>query len=190
LAVEYIRDALGLDRFDWDRAQVSVCYPGYPKPWEKESEAAFRFRRDRCAAHLDGLLPEGPERRRHLREHHLFILGVPMAEADPEAAPFVIWEGSHEIVRQWFRRVYDGRPAGNRGDLDVTDSYHALRREIFETCPRVPIRRRPGEAFLVHRLALHGVAPWADGAGAGPDGRMIVYFRPTMGDAEQWLEAA
>jgi hypothetical protein len=46
------------------RAQVSVTYPGYPAPDPEESDAAHRFRRDRDAAHLDGLLPVGPEKRR------------------------------------------------------------------------------------------------------------------------------
>ena len=79
-AVDFIRDRLGVRDYAWDRAQVSVCYPGYPQPMPGESDAVFRFRRDRDAAHVDGLLKEGPERRRFLREHHAFILGIPMAE--------------------------------------------------------------------------------------------------------------
>ena len=97
-AVEFIREALGLDEFAWDNAQISVCYPGYPQPMPQEPPAAFRYRRDRDAAHVDGLLPEGPQRRRHLREHHAFILGLPLVEFDAGACPFVIWEGSQEIT--------------------------------------------------------------------------------------------
>jgi len=41
----------------------------------------------------------------------------------------------------------------------------------------------------VHRLALHGIAPWAEGATAGPDGRMIAYFRPEAGGPAGWLGA-
>ena len=64
IAIEFIQKSLGLSKFDWDKAQVSVCYPGYPQPMESETAAAFRYRRDRDAAHVDGLLPEGPDRRR------------------------------------------------------------------------------------------------------------------------------
>jgi hypothetical protein len=45
--------------------------------------------------------------------------------------------------------------------------------------------------MLIHRLALHGVAPWAEGAEAGPEGRMIAYFRPEFeGLGDDWLTAA
>jgi len=39
------------------RAQVSIVYHGYPKRDVGESEANHRFRRNRFAAHVDGLLP-------------------------------------------------------------------------------------------------------------------------------------
>ena len=44
-----------------------------------------------------------------------------------------------------------------------------------------------GEAYLVHRLALHGIAPWGAGATAGE--RMVIYFRPESGDPAAWLRA-
>ena len=71
--------------------------------------------------------------------------------------------------------------------MDVTEIYHAARREAFETCRRVEITARPGEAYVVHRLALHGVAPWRDGTPAGPDGRMIAYLRPELPETGDWL---
>ena len=37
------------------RAQLSVTYPGYPRPRDGEGEAAFRYRRNRDAAHVDGI---------------------------------------------------------------------------------------------------------------------------------------
>jgi len=46
---------------------------------------------------------------------------------------------------------------------------------------------RPGEATLLHRLTLHGVAPWAAGVTAPPEGRIIAYFRPLMGTVQDWL---
>lgn len=191
--VDYIAGALGhiagRNGFAWDRAQVSVCYPGYPQPMEGESDGLHRFRRNRDAAHVDGLLREGPERRRFLRERHAFILGVPMASFDPGASPFVIWRGSHELMRRAFRERFAGIPPAAWAGEDVTDAYHAARREAFETCERVPVHARPGEAYLVHRLALHGMAKWEDGATAGPDGRMIAYFRPEAGTPADWLDA-
>jgi len=188
-AVDFCRDAAGVSRFEWDRAQVSVCYPRYPQPMEGESAAAFRYRRERDAAHLDGLLPEGGDRRRHLREHHAFILGIPMLEFSPDASPFVIWEGSHEIIRAAISERLGAVPPERWGDEDVTQAYHRIRRTIFETCKRVEIFAKPGEAFVAHRLSLHGVAPWGDAATAGKDGRMICYFRPLLANPVEWLNA-
>jgi len=185
-AVDYVADALNLD-IGWDRAQVSVCFPGYPRPMAGESEASFRYRRERAAAHIDGILPEGAGRRRHLRHYHAFILGVPMVETSADAAPFTIWEGSHELVRQSLAERLGGLPADDWGDEDITDAYHAARRRIFEECRRVEVSARPGESYLVHRLTLHGIAPWGEQAVAGEDGRMICYFRPEPGDAAGWL---
>ncbi len=191
-ACEFIHDVLNLRGFQWDRAQVSVCYPGYPQPSPSESPDAFQFRLRRDAAHVDGLLPEGPARRRHLREPHGFVLGVPMVETSADAAPLVVWERSHEIIRNTFRTLFEGLPSDQWGDVDVTDAYKAARQQIFDTCERVVVHARPGEAYLVHRLALHGVAPWVKTGqreDAGADGRMIVYFRPTTGPMEDWLDA-
>ncbi len=101
----------------------------------------------------------------------------------------VVWRGSHEKVRAAMQSVLAGVPPGDWSTVDVTDAYHAVRRDIFEACERVPVTAQPGEAYLIHRLALHGVAPWGKGAGAGPDGRMIAYFRPLLCDPAEWLVA-
>lgn len=188
-AVDRLRDLHG-PLPDLHPAQVSVIHPGYPRPRAGESDAAFGYRARRDAAHVDGVLAEGPERRRFVREPHAFILGLPLTEADAEAAPLVVWAGSHEIMRAAFREAFADVPPERWGEIDVTDIYGTARRRVFETCPRVPLPARPGEAVLVHRLALHGVAPWASGAGAGPDGRMIAYFRPLIaGGVSAWLAA-
>ncbi|MEO0993860.1 MAG: hypothetical protein AAFU49_07385 [Pseudomonadota bacterium] len=173
-AVQFIADTLGLAPDRWDKAQISVCYPGYPQPWEGESDAAFRFRRDRDAAHVDGLLRDEARRRRP-GEHHGFILGLPLRHSAPEAAPMVVWEGSHEIMRAAFRARLGGIPPARWAEEDVTEIYTETRRRIFETCPRVVVHAGPGEAYVVHRLALHGVAPWQ--APKGPP-RAVTYFRP------------
>ncbi len=187
-AVDFIAAELGLAGFAWDRAQVSVCFPGYPRPMAGESEGRARLRRERDAAHVDGLLPEGPGRRRHLREFHGFILGIPMVEFDADASPFVVWRGSHEIMRQAFRRRFDGLAPEHWGEEDVTEVYHEARAHAFESCERLEIHASPGEAFLAHRLVLHGMAPWREGASAGADGRMICYFRPDPFGPRQWLD--
>ena len=188
IAVDFISDSLGFKDFDWDLAQVSVCYPGYPQRMlESESDAAFRYRRDRDAAHIDGLLAEGPNRRRHLREYHSFIFGVPMVASSPDASPFVIWEGSHEIVHDTFSQCFAGLSPECWKDKDITETYHEVRRKIFQECERVEICANPGESYLAHRLSLHGIAPWSESATASPDGRMICYFRPEIRGPRQWL---
>jgi hypothetical protein len=173
--VAFIREALGLDGFAWDRAQLSVIHPGYPRRDPGESESAFAFRRGRDAAHVDGLLPDAARRRR-MAETHLFILGLPLSDPAPGASPFVVWEGSHAAMRAAFRQAFEGLDPRDWSRADVTDRYHAARRRCFDTLPRVELVARPGEAYLVHRLALHGVAPWraADAAAA----RAVAYFRP------------
>lgn len=171
------------------RGQVSVCYPGYPLPSRDESDAAFRYRRNRDSAHVDGLLAVGAERRRMLKERHTYILGLPLTETAGGASPMVVWEGSHHIMRDMFVRALGDRPEANWADTDVTEIYQATRRQVFETCRRVEITASPGQAYLVHRFALHGVAPWADGASAPPEGRMIAYFRPELTSGRRdWLD--
>jgi hypothetical protein len=184
---DFIAAELGLADFAWDRAQISICYPGYPQPMDGESNARTSYRRERDAAHVDGLLREGAARRRHLREYHGFILGIPLVDFDPQASPFVVWEGSQEIMRASFAERLAGIAPGDWGEEDITEAYHAARERAFEECRRVEIHARPGEAFLAHRLSLHGMAPWAEDARAGPDGRMICYFRPPTFGPEQWL---
>ncbi|MXZ80771.1 MAG: hypothetical protein F4Z15_05265 [Gammaproteobacteria bacterium] len=188
-AVSFLRRHCDTPPFHWDRAQISVCYPGYPKSSPSESESSYRYRLHRDAAHVDGLHAEGPNRRRRLRERHAFVLGIPMTEFSCDAAPPVVWKSSHELVRSAFRELFSHTPHEKWPEVDVTDRYQALRRQIFERCPRQEIRIRPGECFLIHRLALHGIAPWGDGASAGPDGRMICYFRPGLCEPLDWLHA-
>jgi len=99
----------------------------------------------------------------------------------------VIWEGSHEIMRTEFAGSFKDIPSEKWAEQDITDVYHAARQRVFSRCERVEIHTRPGEAFLAHRLSLHGMAPWVEGARAGPDGRMICYFRPPAIGPYEWL---
>lgn len=170
-------------------AQISSVYPGYPRPWAEESDAAFRYRLTRDAAHVDGLLPVGPDRRRMIREPHAWILGLPLTRTGPGASPPVVWEGSHRIMARTFSEALAGHPTACWAEVDVTDAYHAARREAFATCERVVLDAGPGEAVLIHRLALHGISPWAEGAEAPPEGRIIAYFRPELpGGIADWLK--
>jgi len=170
-----------------DRGQISVTYPGYPRPGAGDSPANFRFRRDRDAAHVDGLLPIEPDRRRHLREPHGWILGLPVTDCSGGASPLVVWEGSHEVLRHAFQRALAGHDPRNWPDIDLTIPYHAARREVFASCKRIVLEGRPGQAHLLHRLTLHGVAPWAEMANAPPEGRAVLYFRPELPDISDWL---
>lgn len=171
-------------------AQVSVTWPGYPKPRAGEGDAAFRYRQRRDAAHVDGLLAIGPDRARMLKERHAYILGLPLTDAGEGASPLVVWEGSHEIMRAAFTAALEGVAPEDWGEVDLTEIYKAARRDVFTRCVRIVLPARPGEATLVHRLALHGVAPWAKGARAPAEGRMIAYFRPHFhGTGPDWLTA-
>jgi hypothetical protein len=169
------------------RAQVSVCYPGFPQPMNGESERAFRFRLERDGAHVDGLLIDGPERRRFLREPHAWVLGLPLAVGEAGAAPPVLWEGSHHLMRAAFANALRALPPETWPSVDLTECYQHARREVFTSCPRIVLDLRPGEALLMHRHLVHGVTPWTEGASAGPDGRIIAYFRPQLAQRERWL---
>jgi hypothetical protein len=167
------------------RAQLSVIRPGYPQPSPEEAPTAFAFRRDRDAAHLDGLLPIGPDRRRMAKEPHAWILGLPLNDAS--AAPLTLWERSHERNRAALLKALRPFPRATWGRVDLTDAYQQARRDILATCRRIELPARPGEATLLHRLTLHGVAAWKPQDHAPPEGRMIAYFRPQLASVEAWL---
>ena len=171
---------------DLHRAQLSVVWPGYPRPRAGESEAGFRYRSQRDAAHVDGLRAEGPDRRRYIREPHAFILGLPLTKAAPGASPLVVWEGSHQIMRAAFKSALAPFDPSTWVNIDLTDVYQNARQHIFETCRRIEVPVQPGEAILLHRLSLHGVAPWRDDA-PSDEGRMIAYFRPEMCSVQDWI---
>ena len=186
-AAAFIRSVYG-EMPELHRAQVSVVYPGYPRPREGEGAGAFRYRQRRDAAHVDGILAVGRERRRMVREPHAWILGLPLTETSADAAPLVVWEGSHVILQAALALALAGCEPGQEGQVDVTEAYTTARRRVFASCRRVELAVRPGEAVLLHRLALHGIAPWGAQATAGPDGRMMAYFRPPMpGGVASWL---
>lgn len=170
-------DAIG-PRDDLHPSQLSITYPGYPRPRAGESDAAYRYRRNRDAAHMDGLLADGTPKRRYLRERHDWILGLPLTETSPGASPLVVWEGSHHILQKAMTEALADIVEDKWAQTDITDIYTAARKQVFDTCRRVVLFSRPGEAVLLNPFLLHGVAPWQPGATAPKDGRMIAYFRP------------
>ena len=163
------------------KGQLSIIYPGYPRRDPEQSEANHRYRITRAAAHVDGLLPEGPGRRRHAREFHAYILGLPLNAVS--AAPTLVWPGSHQIMQSAIADAIGTRPVQ---EVDVTEAYHDARRRVFETCDPVPLRAAPGQSYLIHRFALHGTAPWQGPVGPG---RMIAFFRPEFDNPADWLRA-
>lgn len=181
----------------WHAGQVSVLYPGYPRRDADETAANHRYRITRSAAHVDGLLPVGLERRRFCQEPHSFIVGLQLNDA-PQA-PLVVWPGSHEVMKAAFVQAIG---QGALADTDITDVYTQARRRVFDTIAPVAVQMKPGQAVVLHRHLLHGVAPWdADAAPqdvALPDlpapdpatGRMVAYFRPQYtDDPDLWLTA-
>ncbi|EBA16368.1 hypothetical protein RSK20926_21624 [Roseobacter sp. SK209-2-6] len=186
-AVEFIKEHLGaLPALH--RAQLSITYPGYPKPRAGEGEAAFGYRLRRDAAHVDGVKMFGDSRNRRVEEPHAWVLGIPLNLSSPQAAPLVIWEGSHEVMRRGFSAAYKGIEPEEWHLVDVTEAYKAARAEVFETCKRVTVFAKPGESYLMHRLCLHGVALWAPEAPEQAEGRAIAYFRPDLvGGVPAWL---
>ena len=167
------------------KAQLSAIYPGYPQPSAAETAAAHAFRLNRDAAHLDGLLAIGPQKSRMIKEPHAWILGI--ALTDCPASPLVVWEGSHLVLQAALKLALSDHPPHHWGDVDVTHAYQAARAQIFQTCRRVEVPIVMGQATLLHRLTLHGVAPWAAGVACPADGRIIAYFRPQLGNVDDWL---
>lgn len=187
-ALAFLRDLYGPIP-DLHPAQLSVMFPGYPRPKGAESPAAFRYRLNRDAAHVDGVKMYGEHRRRKVEEPHAWVLGIPLNDTSADASPLVIWEGSHLVMAEAFGRAFAGHPRAEWSDVDVTEIYTEARKQVFETCPRVTVHAKPGQSYVMHRLCLHGVAPWQAGAVA-PDGegRMIAYLRPYIsGGQDNWL---
>ncbi len=186
VAVGFVREELGFAGFAWDAAQISVVYPGYPQHGEEDTGASFRYRRNRMAAHVDGL-ERSADRRRKLSETHSFLLGIPLGDTGDDEGAFVVWRGSHKVMRAAFEAVFEGIAPERWREVDVTDAYVAARKRCFEECQAVRIAPGLGAAYVMHPLALHGVAPWDEGEGF----RAVAYFRPDAfdGDPARWFDS-
>jgi len=181
--VDFCKTLMPDPEFDWGPGQVSTMYPRYPRQDVGESAAAHAFRRNRDAAHLDGLKPV--DGRRFMEEYHGFILGIPLNTVPRSASPFVVWEGSHLRIADMLTRALGDLDPSDWPNVDLTNIYQHPRREIFECCNRVEVCVPVGQSYVAHRFAIHGVAPWA---GGDVDHRTIAYFRPFWKeDMRDWL---
>lgn len=187
-ACDFVRAQLPGGDLPLHRAQLSVCFPGYPQPSESESEAAFRFRTRRDAAHVDGLLLGDPERRRFLREPHAWILGIGLETPGPAASPTVLWEGSHRLIAEALGAALAGEALAQWPCTDITAPYQRARQAVFARCARREMPLACGEALLLHRHLVHGIAPWQGGADPAAR-RAIAWFRPHFANMADWLGA-
>ena len=162
------------------RAQLSVIYPGYPKQDAGESDGNHRYRLRRGAAHVDGLHPVGPDRRRRALERHAYILGISLDGS--RAAPTLCWPGSHRVLGAALR---DAIAEDDPAQVDVTEAYHKARAQVFDQIEPVALSGPAGSSFLLHRFTLHGTAPWRDERDAA---RVTAFFRPDwIGAHRDWL---
>jgi len=186
LLADYLHCPLASMAFD--QAQISACMPGYPQPNSQESDAAFAFRQQHFAAHLDGLRPMGEHRRRHLTEQHSFILGIPLTQHPPDAGPLMIWPGSHKLIQTWLQQQLQHTPPHQWQEIDLTDSYQALRWHILQHIKPQAIQVPSGGAYLLHRHAVHGQGVWPrTRLDPHQQGRIIAYFRPCLHSPQDWL---
>jgi len=186
----WLRQCLQLQnthRFAFEQGQLSVIGPSYPQQDKNETRLVHNFRRLRDAAHVDGLLPVGIHRRRMPQEFHQFILGIPLQLTPRHAGTTVVWEGSHTIIQEALTKALKGIAPHQWPHTDVTEIYQQARQQVLACCKRVEIHTPPGEAYLIHRLAVHGVAPWH----AQPEDkgklRPVVFFRPEYTHTQEWL---
>ena len=169
------------------RGQVSVTYSGYPQKSSNESQSAFNFRLKRDSAHIDGLKPIGLTRRRFLIEPHAWILGLPIDENITGCSPTVVWEDSHKIIKRCLLSVFRGICPEDWHKVDLTKIYKEARKEVFEKCNRIELLANPGETFLIHRLTVHGIAPWINKSKSNKKRRILIYFRPKLRQISDWL---
>jgi len=186
--LKQLTDYVACTELALDQAQISACMPGYPKACADEPAASFAFRTQYYAAHLDGLRPLGPERRRHLTEQHSLILGIPLSNHLPEAGPVMVWPGSHKLIQAWLQAEFANVPEPQWLEKDLTHGYQSVRRHILETIQPEPIYTPPGGAYIIHRHAIHGQGLWPENiANVGNNGRIIAYFRPHLHKPTDWL---
>jgi len=78
-----------------------------------------------------------------------------MVDFDAGAAPFVVWEGSQELMRSAFAERFAGIDTARWGEQDITDTYHAVREQAFARCQRVD-ERHPAHVSGAELLMVTG----------------------------------
>lgn len=171
-----------------DQGQISGLFPGYPQIDPQQSAAANQFRRQHYAAHLDGLVPLGPKRRRFLTEQHSFILGISLTSHPIDAAPLIVWPDSHKRIQAWLIDSLSAQPEKHWHEIDLTDGYQHIRKQILDDTEPQALHLTKGEAYVMHRHLLHGMGDWPNAiADPHSQGRIIVYFRPCWHQPIDWL---
>ena len=155
-----------------------------------ESLNSFKYRKNRFNAHVDDLLPVGIAKRRYARRYHAFILGTPLVDYNEFATPVVVWESSNKIMHACLSIQLIKLKADFWKNEDISGIYNEARQEIFSKCKPQIVTVPVGGSYLIHRLALHGVMPWAENGKSGDGGRIIAHFRPRFNRAKFWLNKA
>jgi hypothetical protein len=132
---------------------------GTPQPMVEETPNAFKYRKNRFNAYVDGVLPVGKAKRQYVREYHTFILGIPLVDYNEFAAPVVVWKGSYNIMQDYLSKQLIQLKDGLLKNEDITDVYHEARQEIFAKCKPKNVTALVGGFYLIHRHALHSVMP-------------------------------
>ena len=187
VAVDFMRQWLNFSLQDLDQAQVSAIFSGYPKPHHSDSEAGFKYRLNRDAAHVDGLLKLGANGERYALEYHQYILAIPLNSVSALASPLVLWEKSHLLMRDRFQKFFDQYQKSEWPSTAVNEIYQQTRREIFMNFKRIEVSVQPGQALLIDRHMLHGTSPWRAEQGQDECGRLIAFFRPQYKSMQDWL---
>jgi hypothetical protein len=112
------------------------------------------------------------------------VRGIPLTSVPVERSPLVVWKGSHRIMAAALRDALKDVPQEDWGQADITAPYQAARKRVFEDCERVEITAEAGAEILMHRHAIHGIAPWHR---QGGEDRLVAYFRPEPFGVADWL---
>ncbi len=126
------------------RAQVSVCYPGYPRTSPDETPAAFGFRLNRDASpcrRASGGRPGSPP----LPERAAaYIWGFRSRKPVRMPRRWSLWQGSHRHMGKVFTEALANKAQAEWPGIDLTEAYQAARREVFASLPEGGLANEAG----------------------------------------------
>ncbi len=188
-AANFLAKYLKADLGAFDKAQLSIVRAGYPQADKHETKAALAYRRDRDAAHIDGLLKDAVAAGRYAREYHHYLWAIALHDGSLCTSPLVVWRGSHRLIQDSFRRFFADKDIESISQYDVSECYAATRKQVFEQCERVALPLQRGQSVVAHRFLLHGTAPWSRSQRGikQTDARGLCFFRPELKDLHRWL---